>query len=148
MSGFTPGSGLIGGLLIGLAAALLLAGTGRLAGISNIALSAVDDIGRSPAPDEGRSWRWVFLVGLALGCWGFFRFTGRVPNPRAHFSPALMGVAGLLVGYGTSLSNGCTSGHGVCGLGRLSLRSLVATLIFMGGGAATVFVVRHVLSLG
>ena len=137
MSGFTPGSGLIGGLLIGLAAALLLAGTGRLAGISNIALSAVDDIGRSPAPDEGRSWRWVFLVGLVLGCWGFFRFTGRVPNPRAHFSPALMGVAGLLVGYGTSLSNGCTSGHGLSGMAQLSVGSTVAVAAMFAGGIAT-----------
>ena len=148
LSSFTPWSALAGGLLIGLAAVLLLAGIGRLAGISNIALSAVDGIFRPPAPLEERSWRWVFLFGLVLGSWGFFRLTGRVPNPRTHVSPALMALAGLLVGYGTSLSNGCTSGHGVCGLGRMSLRSLAATLIFMASGAATVFVVRHVLSLG
>ena len=81
------------------------------------------------------------------GSWAWFTLTGRTANPRADISPVLLIVAGLLVGYGTSLSNGCTSGHGVCGLGRLSLRSLAATGVFMVTGIATVFLTRHLLCL-
>ena len=90
-------------------------------------------------------WRLLFVVGMIAGTWIWFTATGRTVNPRADMHPVLLVVAGLLVGYGTSLGNGCTSGHGVCGLGRLSLRSLAATGVFMATGIATVFVVRHVI---
>ncbi|MDE2400677.1 MAG: YeeE/YedE family protein [Burkholderiales bacterium] len=145
MSEFTPAAGLVGGILIGVSAALLLGGIGRLAGISNIAHGALDSL-RKHRGDEWL-WRLVFLVGLMGGAWAYFTITGKVANPRQHYSPALLIVGGLLVGYGTSLGNGCTSGHGVCGLGRLAPRSLVATLVFMATGALAVFAVRHLAHL-
>ena len=146
MSNFTPVTGLIGGLLIGASTVVLLAGTGRIAGISNIAHGLVD-AWRTQQARRVWLWRLLFLLGMVGGSWAWFAFTGRTANPRADISPVLLIVAGLLVGYGTSLSNGCTSGHGVCGLGRLSLRSLAATGVFMVTGIATVFVTRHLLGL-
>lgn len=130
---------IIGGLLIGLSAMLLLLFNGRIAGICGILAAAI-------LPDNSeRTWRWLFLAGLALGTllWHFVSGAA-VPLPTAS-SPWLVIAAGLIVGFGTQMANGCTSGHGVCGLGRLSGRSLVATLSFMGAGAVTVYVVRHVL---
>lgn len=144
MSNFTPVTGLIGGLLIGASAVVLLAGTGRIAGISNIAHGLVD-AWRTQQARRVWLWRLLFVVGMIAGTWIWFTATGRTVNPRADMHPVLLVVAGLLVGYGTSLGNGCTSGHGVCGLGRLSLRSLAATGVFMATGIATVFVVRHVI---
>ena len=146
MSNFTPVTGLIGGLLIGLSAVVLLAGTGRIAGISNIAHGLVD-AWRTHQARRVWLWRLLFLLGMVGGSWAWFAITGRTANPRTDISPVLLIVAGLLVGYGTSLGNGCTSGHGVCGLGRLSLRSLAATGVFMLTGIATVFVTRHLLGL-
>lgn len=146
MSNFTPATGLIGGLLIGLSAVVLLAGTGRIAGISNIAHGLVD-AWRTHQAHRVWLWRLLFLFGMVGGSWVWFAVTGRTANPRADLSPVLLIAAGLLVGYGTSLGNGCTSGHGVCGLGRLSLRSLAATAVFMVTGIATVFVTRHLLGL-
>jgi hypothetical protein len=135
---FTPGAGLLGGALIGLASALLLLANGRIAGISGI-------LGRSLLPAAGDlRWRLAFLVGLPLGAGG----VGLVaPATRAldiTHSAVLLVAGGLLVGYGTQLGSGCTSGHGVCGLARGSRRSLVATAAFMAAGMVTVFVVRHV----
>lgn len=144
MDNFTPITGLIGGLLIGLSAVVLLAGTGRIAGISNIAHSLID-AWRTRQARQVWLWRLLFVLGMIAGSWIWFTATGRTANPRTDIAPGLMIVAGLLVGYGTSLGNGCTSGHGVCGLGRLSLRSLAATGVFMATGIATVFVVRHVI---
>ncbi|MEJ5895678.1 MAG: YeeE/YedE family protein [Aquabacterium sp.] len=144
MSNFTPVTGLIGGLLIGLSAVVLLAGTGRIAGISNIAHGLID-AWRTHQARQVWLWRLLFVLGMIVGTWIWFTATGRTVNPRADMHPVLLVVAGLLVGYGTSLGNGCTSGHGVCGLGRLSLRSLAATGVFMATGIATVFVVRHVI---
>lgn len=138
MSGdFTPLSGAVGGLLIGLAAALLVRANGRIAGISGILNGITDAV-----PGE-RGWRLAFLAGL-LG--GGALALALVPVPGVGVSDLPwygLAVAGLLVGFGTRLGSGCTSGHGICGLARLSLRSVVATLVFMVAGMATVYVVRH-----
>lgn len=131
--------GLTGGILIGLAAAGLMAFNGRVAGISGILGGAV--LNRTPG-DTG--WRWLFVLGLLLGPLLLvgLKFMPPVEIP-VGWGAALL--AGLLVGVGTRLGNGCTSGHGVCGLARFSRRSLVATLTFMGAGFVTVFVVRHLI---
>ncbi|MCI0569512.1 MAG: YeeE/YedE family protein [Myxococcaceae bacterium] len=130
---------LLGGALIGLSAALLLLLNGRIAGISGIA-------GGLFFPARGEAgWRLAFVGGLVAGGVLLAAFAPGVFGRGAVVSPALLVVAGLLVGFGTRLGNGCTSGHGVCGLARGSTRSLVATLTFMAAGALTVFVVRHVL---
>ena len=144
MSNFTPVTGLIGGLLIGASAVVLLAGTGRIAGISNIAHGLVD-AWRTQQARRVWLWRLLFLLGMVGGSWAWFAFTGRTANPRADISPVLLIVAGLLVGYGTSLSNGCTSGHGVCGIGRLSPRSLAAVLTFVAVAMATTYIARHLV---
>jgi uncharacterized membrane protein YedE/YeeE len=139
MANFTPISAAIGGILIGLAATLLLAANGRIAGISGIA-------GGLMQRDAGaRGWRLMFLAGLMLApvIYGFAG--GMVPEIQISGSMPLLVAGGLLVGYGTSLGRGCTSGHGVCGLARLSPRSLAATLTFLAMGILTVFVMRHIL---
>ena len=113
--------------------------TGRIAGISGIIAGML-----VPASD-GRSWRVLFVAGLIVGC-GLVRLVtaDAVPITIAASSAELL-AAGLLVGFGTRLANGCTSGHGICGMARLSPRSIVATLTFMAGGALTVFMMRHLL---
>jgi uncharacterized protein len=130
---------LIGGLLIGLASWLLLASLGRVAGISGIAAAVI-----APNKDEAddTAWRLVFIMGLVIGGLIAYQFVN-VPSlmPRPTW---LLLVAGLIVGFGTVLGSGCTSGHGVCGLGRRSIRSLVATLMFMGAGFATVFIIHAI----
>jgi len=137
---FTPLAALAGGLLIGLAAALLLHINGRIAGISGILGGLLQ---RPAAGDVG--WRLAFALGLIVAplAWRLF-----APLPAIEIATGvpLLVVAGLLVGFGSRLGSGCTSGHGVCGLSRLSPRSIVATLTFMGLGFATVFVVRHLLA--
>jgi uncharacterized membrane protein YedE/YeeE len=136
---FTPITALLGGLLIGVAASLLLLLNGRIAGISGIAGGLL----RAGAGD--RTWRLLFLLGLVAGA-GASRLVGSQPA-SIHIDaslPALI-LGGLLVGFGTQLGGGCTSGHGVCGIARLSPRSITATLVFMLSAAATVFVVRHVI---
>lgn len=129
---------LLGGLVIGLAATGLLLLLGRIAGISGILWSALAD---GLAGDNG--WRWFFLAGLLLGPLAYHLLTA-TPYPAA---PALglpfAVLGGLLVGFGTRLGSGCTSGHGVCGIGRLSLRSLIATMTFMVTGIVTVYLLRH-----
>ena len=145
MSEFTPVAGLLGGALIGMSAVVLLACTGRLAGISNFAHGLVVALRRAQLADA--AWRAVFLLGMVAATWAYFHFSGAPVNPRQHYPSALLVLGGLLVGYGTSMGNGCTSGHGVCGLGRLSVRSLVATLTFMTSGGITVYVLRHVASI-
>jgi hypothetical protein len=139
MTHFTPWSALAGGALIGLAAVLLLCLNGRVAGVSGIAgglwFSAPGD----------RAWRVLFLLGLIIGAGVWVAFAGHAPLPRASFPKGLLVLAGLLVGYGTALSGGCTSGHGVCGVARGSVRSLVATGVFLGVAIVTTFVVRHLL---
>ena len=133
---FTPYSSFAGGLLIGCAAAMLVLISGRIAGVSGIA-------GGLFAPQRGDiAWRIAFLLGLLLAPVAF-RLFGRIPFPRIDAGFGTLLIAGLLVGVGTSYGSGCTSGHGVCGLSRLSPRSLVATIAFMGAGMATVFLVRY-----
>jgi uncharacterized membrane protein YedE/YeeE len=138
--GFTPLSGTVGGLLIGIAASLLLLANGRIAGISGILGSAL----RPLCPD--RAWRVLFLIGLPLGALIASALTGRLAPPEMAAPAPILALAGLLVGFGTQLGSGCTSGHGVCGLARRSRRSLAGTLVFMLTGAATVFAVRHLLT--
>jgi uncharacterized membrane protein YedE/YeeE len=132
-------SALAGGVLIGLSAALLLLWIGRIAGISGI-------LGGLLRRGPDRAWRAAFLAGMmGAGALAMHAMGQATPSPA---SPPLLLLAGLLVGYGTSLGNGCTSGHGVCGLGRLSVRSLAAVLVFMATAFATVYVARHVLGGG
>jgi uncharacterized membrane protein YedE/YeeE len=133
---FTPWSSLTGGILIGIAAAMLVLLSGRIAGISGI-------VGGLLAPRRGQiAWRLAFVAGL-LGAPAAFGLFAAYPVPRVDAGSGLLVLAGLLVGVGTSYGSGCTSGHGVCGLSRLSPRSLVATLAFMGAGIATVYIARH-----
>lgn len=134
---FTPWTALAGGLLIGLAAVLLLRANGRIAGISGILSGAIEG-----ARNE-RAWRWAFLIGLMLGAFAWFATAGSLEAPRSGYSPWLLASAGLLVGAGTRLGSGCTSGHGICGLARLSKRSLLAVLCFMGAGFLVVALMRH-----
>lgn len=135
---FTPWSALAGGALIGLAASIFALANGRVAGISGLLGSLLQRGG------EGRGEKVAFILGLLLApvLWGLF-----AALPTIHFDSGSLGLiaAGLLVGIGTRYGSGCTSGHGVCGISRLSPRSLVATLCFMAAGFATVFVLRHLL---
>lgn len=135
---FTPFSALAGGLLIGFAAALLVLGNGRIAGISGILGGLLD------TTSSDRAWRTAFVLGLFAAPWLFKVFTALPPVTIAS-SPTVLVVAGLLVGIGTRYASGCTSGHGVCGLSRRSGRSLAATVTFMAMGFFTVFVTRHLL---
>jgi uncharacterized membrane protein YedE/YeeE len=135
---FTPWASLAGGILIGLATALLLLANGRIAGISGI-------LGGLLRPARGDvAWRVAFLLGLFVAplVWLTMR---AMPPAQIDHSPAVLAVGGLLVGIGTRFGSGCTSGHGVCGIARLSPRSLAATACFMAAGFVTVFIVRHVL---
>jgi len=135
---FTPWDALAGGILIGLATALLLIANGRVAGISGI-------LGGLLRPARGDiAWRLCFVLGLFLAplVWLTMR---AMPPAQIDHSPAMLAIGGLLVGIGTRFGSGCTSGHGVCGIARLSPRSLLATACFMAAGFITVFVVRHVL---
>ena len=135
---FTPWASLAGGLLIGLAVALLLMLNGRVAGISGI-------IGGLFRPSQGDVWwRVAFLAGLVLSPLAF-AMVSPLPEIQVEASYALLVVAGLLVGIGTRYGAGCTSGHGVCGLSRGSPRSMVATLTFMLAGGVTVYLVRHLV---
>jgi uncharacterized membrane protein YedE/YeeE len=135
---FTPGAALMGGALIGLAAALFALFNGRIAGISGI-------LGGLLQPKPGDvSWRITFIAGLVLAPFVYQLFEP-LPELRIDASTATLVIAGLLVGVGTRYGSGCTSGHGVCGLSRRSPRSLTATLTFMAAGFATVFVTRHLL---
>ena len=132
-----PVEGLVGGLMIGLAAAVMLLGLGRIAGVSGLAARAVG-ITPTGAP---RSVASAFVIGLPLGAWLVVRFAGPV-EVTFPGSIWLLLLGGLFVGFGTRLGSGCTSGHGVCGLSRLSPRSMLATAMFMGAGLATVAVMR------
>jgi uncharacterized membrane protein YedE/YeeE len=137
MTNFTPLSSLIGGVIIGVAASILLWGNGRRAGVSGIAAGLV--------PPQSGDWRWrvAFLGGLCAG-----GLVLRLVNPAALAAPpgtlGGLAIAGMLVGYGTRLAGGCTSGHGICGLSRLSLRSLVAVAVFVATGALVVSVTNGV----
>jgi len=137
---FTPWSALAGGVLIGLAAAMFVLLNGRIAGISGI-------IGGLLKPVRGDlAWRAAFVIGL-IGAPLVYGLLAALPPARIDASFGALIGAGLLVGVGTRFGAGCTSGHGVCGLARLSPRSLVATAAFMGAGFGTVFVTRHVFGI-
>ena len=135
---FTPWASLAGGALIGLAAAMFLLLNGRIAGISGI-------VGGLLAPSRGDiAWRAAFVIGMVAAPAAWLLFSA-LPTARIDAGYTTLVIAGLLVGVGTRYGSGCTSGHGVCGLSRLSLRSLAATLAFMSAGFITVFVMRHLI---
>lgn len=140
---FTPYSALLGGVLIGISAAGLILFNGKILGVSSI-------FGGLLRPASQRvGWGFVFLLGMLLAPW-LYRLLVPMGLPATVFelkiSTSTLIAAGLLVGYGTTLGSGCTSGHGVCGISRLSLRSIVATLVFMLYGFLSVYFVRHVLT--
>jgi uncharacterized membrane protein YedE/YeeE len=137
---FTPVASLLGGALIGASAVMLMAAQGRIAGVSGIAVRLLP-----PYADNEFAGRLAFILGIVVAPLVVLIATGSAPLPSIEAGPALLAFAGLLVGFGSVWGNGCTSGHGVCGLSRLSIRSLVATLTFMAAAMATVFLVRHVL---
>ena len=135
---FTPLSALAGGIMIGLAAAAFALLNGRIAGVSGILGGLL-----RPAPGDV-AWRAAFIAGLLIAPWAYAAFAS-LPESTIEATYPVVVLAGLLVGLGTRYGAGCTSGHGVCGMARLSRRSLVATACFMAAGFATVFVVRHVV---
>lgn len=136
---FTPLASLGGGLLIGLGAVLLMLGLGRIFGATGVLSGAVFAESR----DE-MMWRLALIVGMILAPGLIFLATGALPTLSIPVSPAMILIGGVIVGLGASLGSGCTSGHGVCGLSRLSVRSFVAVPIFMATAAITVFMIRHV----
>jgi len=136
MENFTPVSALIGGALIGGAATLLLVLNGLIAGIAGILG------GLLPAAKGDATWRLLFLAGLIIGAFAYAALSGSAPLVIDASVPMLI-AGGLITGFGARLGGGCTSGHGVCGLGRLSARSLVATCVFMAATFVTVTVIRH-----
>ena len=142
-SHFTPWASLSGGVVIALATALYLFGNGRIAGIAGILASPLRALmaGTSLRPDANRL---LFVLGLLLAPW-CWRLVSPLPTASVDVGNLGLIVAGLLVGIGVRMGNGCTSGHGVCGLSRFSLRSLVNVLAFMGAGFITVFVLRHLM---
>lgn len=142
MENFTPYSALFGGLLIGLGATVMLLLNGRITGISGILSGLL-------TPVKGDSlWRGCFLFGMIAGTTLFINFFPQPLAPRLNFPLELLIIGGFLVGLGTRLGNGCTSGHGVCGIARLSIRSIIATLVFMFSGGVSVFIIRHVIGVG
>lgn len=141
MTEFTPLTALIGGLLIGIASVLLLWLNGRVAGISGIMY------GVFTRDSLDRNWRLMFVAGLVLGGLAWSLGTGDTFEPRRGFSLPWLIVAGLLVGAGTRLGSGCTSGHGVCGISRLSVRSILSTVTFMASGILCATLFRHWLGV-
>ncbi|WP_036247703.1 YeeE/YedE family protein [Methylobacter sp. BBA5.1] len=141
MENFSPVSALTGGALIGISATLLLLFNGRMAGISGI----MNGVFNSPRSET--IWRLAFLAGLVIGAFLFNLIAPGFFTMRQGYPLGLLAAGGFLVGFGTRMSNGCTSGHGICGLANLSPRSLLATLTFMAGGIVTVYLIRHALEL-
>lgn len=143
LTSFTPWSALAGGVVIGLSAALYLLGVGRIAGIAGIVAASLRGL-ISGRIGQGEQASLAFLFGLLAAPWVW---AGSAPLPETRIDTDTLGLvlAGLLVGVGVRLGNGCTSGHGVCGLSRLSVRSAINVLSFMGGGFITVFLTRHIL---
>ncbi len=135
---FTPFTSFWGGLAIGLGAVLLMLGLGRIMGATGILAGVA-----FPENREEFAWRAALAVGMILAPGLIYLVTGSMPDISLPISPAMIVIGGLIVGFGASLGSGCTSGHGVCGLSRLSVRSLVAVPTFMATAAITVFLVRH-----
>lgn len=141
MENFTPYTALAGGMVIGLSATVMLLFNGRITGISGMLSELL-----APQPGEWL-WRLAFLLGMMAGAFLFvFAFPASF-IPRTGFPLGFLVVGGFLVGFGTRMGSGCTSGHGICGIARLSPRSMVATVVFMISGGVTVFVIRHVLGM-
>jgi len=140
MENFTPYASLAGGILIGVSASILMFLNGRIAGISGI----VAGIFNSPSMSE-KMWRFAFVVGLIAGAFVYAHFFPVSIEPREHMTTALLVVGGLIVGFGTAMGGGCTSGHGVCGMSRLSLRSIAATMTFLVSGIVTVYVFKLIV---
>lgn len=140
MADFNWATALSGGILIGVSATILLAFNGRIAGISGIVNGAITFT-------KEELWRWVFLLGMLLGG-GLYEYgLASQPTPTSTFAPWDMIVGGFLVGFGTRMGGGCTSGHGVCGLGRFSPRSGAAVVTFLIAGMMTVWLLRHILKI-
>ncbi|MBU2970516.1 YeeE/YedE family protein [Pseudoalteromonas sp. C2R02] len=131
---------LVGGILIGLSALILMMSIGRITGISGISSGLL-----KTNPEGGKLWRITFIVGLVLGAFLLDIFTHNQQVSTDALSFPVIIASGLLVGFGSHLGSGCTSGHGVCGIGRLSMRSIIATCLFMFSGAITVFIIRHII---
>jgi len=140
MTEFTPFASLFGGVLIGLSAVLLMLVLGRVMGATGILTGFVN-----PASAADCSWRAAMLAGMVAAPLAYFAVTGGMPTIDVPVSTPLMLLGGFIVGIGVTFGSGCTSGHGVCGMARLSGRSITATLTFMAATAVTVFVIRHVL---
>jgi uncharacterized membrane protein YedE/YeeE len=140
MTQFTPAAALIGGALIGLAALMLMALHGRIAGVTGIISGLLP-----PAPVRDWLWRLAFLAGMAAAPWVLGGVTGKPVEIEVAASAGLLVVSGMIVGTGVSFASGCPSGHGVCGMARLSGRSIAAVLTFMVTAAMTVFITRHVI---
>lgn len=140
---FTPLASLVGGSLIGLSAVLLMLGLGRIMGATGVLTGVL-------LPDSLQDWSWrvAVLAGMMSGPWLFRLFSGTGPVINVSLSTPMIIIGGLIVGIGVTLGSGCTSGHGVCGLARLSLRSIIAVLVFMVSTAITVFVTRHWMGMG
>ncbi len=141
MDNFTPFSATLGGIIIGCSIALLLLFNGRMAGISGIMNGLI-----SPNKNDTQ-WRITFLLGLIIGAFLFNLFFSDSITLRQNYPLWLIALGGFLVGIGTRLGSGCTSGHGICGIANLSKRSLLATLTFMGSGMVTVFILKHLFGV-
>ena len=139
----------VGGLLLGLSALAMMLFSGRIAGISGIFWSAISSVKISSAkssPEQaGGQWRWFFLAGLIIAPLITHAFSDIAQPAASTAGGSMAAAAGLLVGFGTVLGSGCTSGHGVCGIGRLSRRSIVSTALYMSVAAITVFITRHII---
>lgn len=142
---FTPFLSFGGGILIGLSAIMVMGLFGRIAGIAGISNGVIGAIVPMGSAPSDRDWRIAFIVGLIAAPLGYAAVTGALPAQTVPNALPGMILAGLLVGVGTGLGSGCTSGHGVCGLARLSPRSLAAVGTFMAAGAVTVFILRHLI---
>lgn len=141
MTEFTPIASTVGGMLIGLSAVMLMLAIGKIAGISGIASRLLPPV----ADDYG--WRVAFVAGLVAAPIAVQLATGSAVQQTVSSNLALMAIAGLLVGFGSVFGSGCTSGHGVCGISRLSGRSIAATLVFMATAVITLFIARHIVGL-
>ncbi len=143
MTEFTPLSALVGGTLIGIGAVLTMLLLGRIAGLSGMISGVI-----SPTSSEDWSWRVAFITGMIAAPIVIMAVTGTTPDFAIAHDTRLLALGGVLVGIGVTFGAGCASGHGVCGLARLSPRSLVATGVFMAAAVVTVFVTRHIIGLG
>lgn len=144
MDHFTPLASLFGGILIGLSAVALMLLNGRIAGVSGITAGLLSPSGWT----AGQGWRVAFVVGLIAAPFVLLLVKNDQPDIAFVVSLPLMLLAGFLVGFGTVLGNGCTSGHGICGMARVSPRSIIATVVFMAAGILTTFLVRHIIAGG